>query len=250
MEKKLVMRPIWNKIYLHPCFYITMIIMLITGLFKVFLLFLFIIITHELGHLLAITIFKWQIKKIILLPFGALILIEDDINKPLIEELIITIMGPLFQIITLFCFPFLDYISIPLLLFNLLPIYPLDGSKLLNIFLNKLLPFKHSYLLSLLISFIITILVIIYNHNFIIFICLFFLFYKTYDAYTNVDFYFNRFLLERYLKKINFSKTKLIKGIKPTHMYRDKKHTFLCKNRFYSESEILAKLFDFKREIC
>ena len=43
--------------------------------------------------------YKWNIEKIIILPFGALTLFHEKINKPLFEEFIILIMGPIFQIV-------------------------------------------------------------------------------------------------------------------------------------------------------
>lgn len=250
MEKVLVMIHILNKISFHPLFYLITIVMLITGLFKHFILFLFIIITHELGHLLAILIFKWHIKEIVFLPFGGLILIEDDINKPLIEEFIITLMGPLFQLIILYLFPRLSYISIPLLLFNLIPLYPLDGFKIVNIFFNKIIPFKYSYLLSLIISFILTFILLFYFHNFLVILSLILILFKTYEAYKIRKHYFNRFLLERHLKNLIFRKKKVINGLCLDHMYRDYKHDFFFKNKYYDEKEILNNLFDFKGKVC
>ena len=50
-----------------------------------------------------------------------------------------------------------------ILLFNLLPIIPLDGSKVLNILLNTIIPFKKSHILTIYISFIsVFILIILY----------------------------------------------------------------------------------------
>ena len=235
------MMHILNKISFHPLFYLIAIIMLMTGLFKHFILFMFVIITHELGHLLAIIIFKWHIKEIIFLPFGGLILIEDDINKLLIEEFIITLMGPLFQLITLWLFPKLSYI---------IPLYPLDGFKLTNIIFNKLIPFKYSYLLSLFISFVVTLLLLFYFRNFLVILSLCLILFKTMEAYKLRRHYFNRFLLERYLKCPFFKKKRLIKGINLDYMYRDYKHVFFSKNKYYMEEEILNNLFDFKGKVC
>ena len=77
-----------------------------------------------------------------LLPFGALTLFHEKINRPLKEEFIILIMGPIFQLIgtyflCVFYYPLALEYSLVILGFNLLPIFPLDGSRLVNIILNK-----------------------------------------------------------------------------------------------------------------
>lgn len=250
MAKNKIMKSILNRVQVHPLFYLVTLIMILTGLFKPFILFIFIIITHEIGHILASLIFKWQIEKIILLPFGGLIIFNEDINRPLIQELIITLMGPIFQVITLLIFPKLQPISIPLLFFNLIPIYPLDGFKLLNILINKIMPFKLSYGISLYLSFIITPLLILTNHNLIFILSLILIFIKTYLAYKERGSYFNRFLLERHLKHFSFKKNRIINGIKVDKMYRDYHHVFIYRNEYYLEEEILQKWFDFKGEVC
>ena len=138
-------------------YYLTAFICMVTGNFKVFLFFSCIIIVHEFGHVVAAIYYKWKIEKIILLPFGALTVFSEKINRPLKEEFIILIFGPLFQIVFTIFFindrNIVNYSNL-ILMFNLLPIYPLDGSKLLNIILNKLISFKKSHLITIYISFI------------------------------------------------------------------------------------------------
>ena len=94
---------------------------------------------HELGHISTAIYYRWHIEKVILLPFGGLTIFNEKINRPLKEEFMVLIMGPVFQMLgtIIFCgfskdFLVADY-SKMILAFNLLPIYPLDGAKLLNI---------------------------------------------------------------------------------------------------------------------
>ena len=49
--------------------------------------------------------------------------------------------------------PFYEY-NLYILLFNLLPIFPLDGSKIFNLFLNQLFSFKKSHIYSIILSII------------------------------------------------------------------------------------------------
>ena len=100
--------------------------------------------------------YKWNFDKIAIYPFGGCTKFDEKINRSMKEELFILFNGPIFQMI-LFAFVFIlfneGFISFrgytifkhyhyTLLLFNLLPIYPLDGGKILNIVINYLFPFK------------------------------------------------------------------------------------------------------------
>ena len=226
---------------------------MITGNFKVFFFFTIIIIIHELGHILSALYYNWQIEKIIILPFGALTIFHEKLNKPLKEEFIILIMGPLFQIIFTYFFVknnnLLNYSNL-ILAFNLLPIHPLDGSKLLNIILNKLTNFKKSHIITIYISFITIIIIVIKeNFNLIFTIILLFITIKVVDEYKNHNIIFNKFLLERYTNKFNFKKKKIIKGINLNKMKRDYKHIFYTNNHYHSEKEILKKKFDLKTKL-
>ena len=139
------MKNILTKIYIHPFTYIVLLISLVNGLFKELITFLFIIIIHEIGHISASILFKWKIDKVSIMPFGCITIFSELINKPLIEEFIILISGPLFQFINYLIFkditPYFNYYNYGLFIFNMLPIYPLDGYKLYSIILNKIIPF-------------------------------------------------------------------------------------------------------------
>ncbi len=132
-----------------------------------------------------------------------------------------------------------------LLIFNLLPIFPLDGSKLINIILNKVTSFKKSHVLTLYLSFIfIFIIVFKTNFNLVVFITLVFTFFKVMEEYIKRHQIFNRFLLERYMGKYKFKKEIIINNI--NDMKRDHRHLFREKNTYITEKEKLKKRFDFK----
>ena len=79
--------------------YIFIIISFLTGQFKTIIIYMLLIIIHELGHFLAAKLFNWKVDKIYIYPLGGVTKFNENINKPLIEEFLITIMGPIFQII-------------------------------------------------------------------------------------------------------------------------------------------------------
>lgn len=222
-----------------------------TGQFKSFLIISLITLIHELGHLLGAIYYKWHIEKVLLLPFGGLTIFKEDINRPLKEEFIILILGPIFQMIfvnLIFNFKQAVTISNTLLFFNLLPIVPLDGSKLLNIIMNKITSFKKSYLFTIYVSFLFIFFVLIKtSFNLIIIIALFFTLIKLIESLKQKSAIFNRFLLERYMKNYNFKKRKIIKSV--DDMKRDYKHLFKIGNSYVSEREKLKKRFDFKKNM-
>lgn len=237
-----------NIFKIHPFYYLCFIICSFTGHLKDYLLFSLIIIVHELGHITLSLFFKWNIEKVILLPFGGITIFNEDINRPLKEEGLILIFGPLTQIVfSLFLDDKCTYYSSVILLFNLLPIYPLDGSKFVNLFLNKFISFKKSHIVTIYISFI-TILFVIYKSSFnlILILTMIFIFFKVMEEYKNHSMIFNRFLYERYRKNYGFKKIKYVKSI--YNMKRDCFHYIKSEKGYLTERNVLKKRFDFKRK--
>ncbi len=248
MEKILIIK---NTFKIHPFYFFAAFICSITGKFKGFLIFNLIIIIHELGHILTAIILKWKIEKIVILPFGAITIFNEKINRPVKEEFLIAIFGPIFQIVLSICInseTILNY-SNALLLFNLLPIWPLDGAKILNLILNKFLSFKKSHLMTIYISFIIILVVIIKsNLNLILTLILSLILTKVIEEYKNHNNIFQKFLLERYMYDLPFKKSKTIKSLNLNKMQRDYRHIFYNGKIYVTEREILKKKFDFTRK--
>lgn len=235
-----------SKISIHPLFYVTAFITIITGFFKDFSYIMMIILIHELGHILSSIYFKWNIEKIMILPFGGITIFDEKINRPLKEELIIALSGPLIQFIVFSNInnPLILKYHYFLLFFNLLPIVPLDGSKIFNICLNYFLPFKLSHIITIIVSFLLLSLIFV-KFNLIILLVFIFLIFKIIDEYFNHKNIFNKFLMERYLYKFNFKRRKIVRNT--NSMFRDNKHLFYIDNKYQTEDEILQKRFDIKR---
>lgn len=224
-------------------------------MYKDFLIILIIVLIHEMGHAIMAIIFKWKLDSISIYPFGGCVKFNEDINKPMYQELLILISGPVIQIIlyllvlTLFNnnlislrnFNIFKSYHYTLLIFNLIPIYPLDGGHLFNILTNYLFPYKKGNKLVIIISIILTIILIIYikNINFILMGML--LIIEIYLYYKRQDYLYNKFLLERYLNKYNFKKLKIIKN--KDDMYKGKRHVLKNSNKYLTEKEYLNKRF-------
>ncbi len=257
----MTIKNILKKLKIHPVFFFLALISILTGLFKEFSIFFIVIFVHETGHVLTSIYYNWNIESINFYPFGGLIKFDEKINKPIKEELIIVISGLIFQTFlyiviyalhNLYCISdnvfimFKNY-HYSILFFNLIPIYPLDGIKIINLIFSKFLPFKLSHKLSIIISYIFIILFIIYSiknyisMNTILIIGL--LINKLEEERKNHKYIFNRFIFERYLYNFNFKNIKVIKNNKIMKMYRDKKHVFKINNEYITEKSLLKNKF-------
>jgi Zn-dependent protease len=139
-----------------------------------------------------------------------------------------------------------------LLFFNLLPIFPLDGSKLINIILSKFISFKKSHIIMIYVSYIFLIISVI-SLKYIsigvnIYLLLGLLAIKTIDESKKHKDICNKFLLERYLYNFYFKTTKIIKGNKIYKMMRDKMHLFIIDNKEVTEKEMLKKRYNINKK--
>ena len=108
----MIIKNFLNKISISKYTYLIIFLCLITGLIKELFIVSILIIFHEFGHYLVSYIFNWNISKINIYPFGGLIMFDDQIDKPLYQEFLITVSGPIFQWIIFFiliCFK--NYLS-------------------------------------------------------------------------------------------------------------------------------------------
>ena len=214
-----------NKIHINLYSIILVFLAFLGGLFKEISIVSIIIIIHEFGHFIVLKHYNWNITEIEIYPFGGITHIDDDIDKPLKEEFIITIMGSIFQeilfiliffiyklnIINLNTYELFKNYNFMILIFNLLPILPLDGSKILNTLLNKFLNFRLSYNLNIYISILFLLLFIyIFKNDTSYYIITIFLIYQIINYFKNKYYIFNRFLLEKKLRKSSYIKYKKI----------------------------------------
>lgn len=246
------MKNISSNIYVHPITIIISLITLLTGHFKMFILYTFIICIHELGHILSALFFKWNISRVIILPFGGITVFNELINKPLKEEFIIAVSGPIFQILV-FVF-FKDYFNVDyayynayILIFNLLPIYPLDGYKILNIIINKFIPFNKTNVITLIISLFLTyIFILIFFIKFdIIFIIIFlFLLIGIIKEKYKLKYIYNKFLYERYIGNIKYKKRKTVSSL--NNLFKDCTHIIKVNGSYITEKEALNNKYNYK----
>ena len=122
--------------------FIFLIIFILTHQIEIYGMLMLFAFIHELGHLLAGVLLKLKPKKMTIMPFGISIVFEEYCEAKIIniKKMIIAIAGPLTNIAIAIVFFLLKkegteniiYANIIIALFNLLPIYPLDGGRILK----------------------------------------------------------------------------------------------------------------------
>ncbi|QAY65167.1 M50 family metallopeptidase [Paenibacillus protaetiae] len=143
---------IWS---IHPLFVLVMAASFLTGyLVELATLFLLVLV-HEIGHVVVARGLDWKVREVKLLPFGGVAEVEDEGSMPSSEEALVAIAGPL-QNVWMGAAAWLlgrlgwwddgwaHYVvnaNLMIGCFNLLPIYPLDGGKLLRALLSKWLTY-------------------------------------------------------------------------------------------------------------
>lgn len=244
-------------IHLHPMFFLFIFLSIITGTFVDLLIIFVIVFVHEMGHYAMSKVFKWRIRKIMLWIFGGVMETEDYGTKSMKEDVLVTIAGPLQHLPLHFIFVLLFEIglfneviyqtaityNLIILLFNLLPIWPLDGGKLLFFLLTLKQPYRSSYNLTLVVSMILCILLCI-GHLFVFsftlsFLCIMlFIFIENHLEWKRRFYLFLRFLLKRYegIQPVSQLETLYVSGDKKlmdvfTMFKRERKHIIVIKNK-------------------
>ncbi len=258
------MKSIYNKVHFSSLFLLVMFLSLLSGLFRDVITLFMVIIIHELGHLVISFLFGWKVKRIDIGICGGYITYDENIDKPFLEEFLIAVSGITFQtlfyllVIIMYNLNILDEGTLFLvrkyhyaeLIFNLLPIIPLDGSKMVLVLLNIIMPYKKTLVFINGMSWI-TILVITclflssklkMEYSYIMIIS--FIISKLINFAKETPYLFNRFLFERYRYPIDVKKYVHVKDGDLGKFRRQRKHYFLINNHYYHESKILAKRFD------
>ena len=184
--------------------FIFFILFYFTKQIEVYALIMIFALIHELGHLLAGLIMGMKPEKIEIMPFGVSISFKikvKEYNKRVkkgnlleIKKIIVALAGPITNFIIILITYNLNmdllksiliiYTNFLIMIFNLVPIYPLDGGRILKgilyIFLGKRKSEKYVNTISKITVIIITTvssILILYTHNISIFLIDMYLWY-------------------------------------------------------------------------
>lgn len=256
------MKNIYNKVRLSPLFLLLIFLSFISGLFRDIISLFIVIVVHEIGHVIMSLIFKWNIDKINITMYGGYITYNENIDKPFMEEFLVSIAGILMQSIFFFLLYLLSKIDIvdidtlliirkyhySVLLFNLIPVVPLDGAKVLNVILNNYFSYKKSLDITNYISVLFVILllssfiILKYKVEFSYLVIISFIISSIIKNIMDSPFLFNKFLFERYKNTVYYIPY-YIKNGDINNMRRQRKNYFYVKNKYISENIILEKRF-------
>jgi len=249
-------------------------IAILSAKFYELMILIFIVLIHEMGHAFAASFFSWRIKQVLLLPFGGVLEVEEYGNKPIKEELIVTLAGPIqhgWLLLAGLFFHQMNLLSddlyttfvefnIMILIFNCLPILPLDGGKLILLLFSKILPFQQAMQRAIIVSFVFLMiymcaLLIISPYHLNGWIIVIFLLFSLYNEWKNRPFVFIRYLIDKYtrqsklgqMKKINvMSYNSLSEVVEKFH--RGVSHTIIVKDsnekKHIPEAELLKSYFE------
>lgn len=216
--------------------YIFLILSMLAGYGREMLIVYFILIVHELGHYILFKYYNISVNKITLYPYGGMIDNNMLINTNSKKVLIISFGGIFIQIILyliiylLFKVGFIDYnfykmffkYNLYIILFNLIPIYPLDGFKILNSFFELVLSFKLSLKCSIIFNFIFIILFFLFLYIFNVnnYVIVIFLLCNLINYIKSIKYIINKFYLERMIYDIKYDG--LISVDSKDNMYKNK----------------------------
>lgn len=155
------------RIRIHLKIFIFVLIFLLTNQIKIYGILMLFALIHELGHMLVGILLGFKPTKLEIMPYGVSVGFEvkcEDYNKKVkkanilsIKKLIIALAGPLTNFIITVVFLIVNknlfeiernlviYANILIGMFNLIPIYPLDGGRVIKNILHISLGLKKSY---------------------------------------------------------------------------------------------------------
>lgn len=211
-----------SKIRIDISTYVIVLLSFLAGYFEYTFLTIIIIIVHEMGHFLTGYFLKLKVKEISLFMFGGVTIFDEDLNLNIFKELLVVVMGPVVQMLFYMIVYYLytkgfvsvntmkkvSTINLILLEFNLLPILPLDGAKILNNILDLILSYDLAHKVSLAVSFLALPLVFLFDNKLIIILVVISLLLRLFEEINWHKFRINKLLLERKLKGIKFKKVR------------------------------------------
>ena len=160
--------------------FLFIILFYVTKQIEIYAMIMFFAIIHEFGHLLAGLLLGMKPEKMEIMPYGVSIsfrLTLEDYNQKIgrgnrleLKKVLVAFAGPITNFIMIlvvlqmnmnvFSGLMILYSNLLLILFNLLPIYPLDGGRIikgiLHMFFGKIKAEKYSNYISFIVLIIVT----------------------------------------------------------------------------------------------
>ena len=234
----------WNNWYIHPFTLIYLLISVLNDNFFNYISALIIVCVHEYGHYYFAKKFDFEIDKVEIFPFGAFLSVNDYGVHHICEELIMVMAGlavhlPIYVIIEIFIgSQYLLEVNRLVFIFNLLPIYPLDGSKILLLLLSLIKDYYQAIKLQIKISLLsLSVLIVLYNEIGYLLVY-FYLLYANYEYIKE----FRYMIIRLYLNRFHQNKYKLYKINRKYSFYRPYNNIYIINGKTYQEEQVLQFL--------
>lgn len=230
----------WNDWHIHPFTYVYILIFLLSHKLHYYIGALFIVCFHEWCHYIFARLFHFEIHKVEILPFGAFLSLEDYGLHHVLEEGIVIMAGLSSHVLILLALsvikiPYLSSINYLVFIFNLLPIYPLDGSKLILILLSFFMDYQKAIRIQIKCSiFFLCILMSRYLEMGYLIVYL----YLIYANYCYIREY-RYYLIRLYINRKTISLYHTIKINKSLKWYRPYHNVYQLEQHYFDERELL-----------
>ncbi len=236
------MKNILTKLNIHPSTYVLFLISFLCGYFKPVIILFLIIIVHESGHVITSKLLGYNIISVNIYPFGGITKIDKPLNSSIKKDMLIAISGVLMQLL-LFLFikdPTNRNYNLTIILFNLLPLIPLDGSHLFMDLITSFFSYHNSLIIYYYLSLVFLILFIIYQVLIgkLLFISSVLL-VEWLLLFKQKSYYLERFYLERYLNYYPYKQIRNHFNLDRRVLKINTRHFFYKNNHFINEHELL-----------
>lgn len=204
------------QVRIHSLFWLVIFSSVVTGQFLEVITLFVLVLIHELGHVSVARSCGWRMSGIQLLPFGGVAHTDEWGTVPAREEIAVALAGPFHNVMmVLFGYAFYRmgwwseewmryFVRGNALMagFNLLPIYPLDGGRILQALLSYHLSYRRTLTTSLTCSMAGACLVLLWSvwgrgWDLNLSVIALFLVYSNGIAFKQRDFQYMRFLMKR-----------------------------------------------------
>lgn len=210
------MRLLGIRLRIHLLFWLVIGLSIVAGYFLEILTLFVIVLIHELGHVAVARELGWHVTEVQLLPFGGVAAMEEAVAADPLDEIVVALAGPFMNIAMIFLSLLLWWSSVwsadwthffvtsNLIIagFNLLPIWPLDGGRIVQAVLSYAMPYRTAALISLGASSLLSALMLGLGGYFFqinLMILAGYLIVVNAQSYLRFPYQFLRFLMEKYI---------------------------------------------------
>jgi stage IV sporulation protein FB len=159
-------RPFGIRLRIHLLFWIVIGMSLLLGKFWEVITLFVIVLIHEIGHVAVARELGWTVTEVELLPFGGVATMEEAYAADPLDEIVVALAGPFLNVVmiavSLVCWHvgiwtdewarFFLAGNVAVAGFNLLPIWPLDGGRIVQAILCWYMPYRRAAIASLALS--------------------------------------------------------------------------------------------------